>query len=60
MYSTNTDTALACSTQISTRTIGSCTGLVMALGTHLRKGEAWGNYFIVTIAPSIRLANEGR
>ena len=35
-------------------------GLVMALGTHLRKGEAWGNYFIVTIATSVRLANEGR
>ena len=29
----------------------------MALSTHLRKEEMWGNFFIVTIAPSVRLAS---
>ena len=60
MYSTNTDRVVPCSTHISHRMIGSRNGLVMAIRTHLRKGETWGNLFIVTVAPSVRLANEGR
>ena len=61
MYSTNTDTAVVFSTHnMSTRANGSCTGLVMAFDTHLQNGESWGNFFIVTIAPSVRLANDGR
>ena len=33
MYSKNTHAALTCSTHMSTGTIGSCAGLVMAIGT---------------------------
>ena len=47
-------------THISPRMIGSRNGLIMALSTHLRKGETWGKFFIVTIVPSVRLSNEGR
>ena len=60
MYSTKIDTVVACSTHISPRMIGSPNGLIMALSTHLQKGEMWGKTIIVTIAPSVRLANEGR
>ena len=60
MYSTNTDTVVACTTHISHSMIESRNGLVMAISTHLQKGETWVNLFIVTVASSVRLANEGR
>ena len=46
MFSTNTDTVVACSTRISPRLIiGSCTGLVIALRIYVQKGETYVNFY---------------